>query len=114
METMTGYKPPKKSLHTEDPARLAEDLSTFYLRFNAHDFRNELDKVTSEVERLPKQKVTIKEDDVKRQFKKVNQRSASGPDGVSGRTLRECCDTLAPVYTTLFNYTWIILREELQ
>ena len=54
------------------------------------------------MERLPKQKVTIKEDDVKRQFKKVNQRSASGPDGVSGRTLKECCDTLAPVYTTLF------------
>lgn len=36
-------------------------------------------------------------------MKTENPRKAAGPDGVTGRTIRECMDKLAGVFTTVFN-----------
>ena len=37
-----------------------------------------------------------------RRFKQVNQRSACGPDEASGAVLKHCHDSLAQVFTRLF------------
>ncbi|MCP4487325.1 MAG: DUF1891 domain-containing protein [Gammaproteobacteria bacterium] len=42
-------------------------------------------------------------DDVKRVFRAVNIRKATGPDGVPGKVLKACADQLAPVFTDIFN-----------
>ncbi|TWW75377.1 putative RNA-directed DNA polymerase from transposon BS [Takifugu flavidus] len=46
---------------------------------------------------------TISEQDVRRQFARLNPRKAPGPDGVSPSTLRHCAEKLTPVFTDIFN-----------
>uniref|UniRef100_A0A674MJD0 Reverse transcriptase domain-containing protein n=2 Tax=Takifugu rubripes TaxID=31033 RepID=A0A674MJD0_TAKRU len=46
---------------------------------------------------------TISEQDVRRQFARLNLRKAPGPDGVSPSTLRHCAEELTPVFTDIFN-----------
>ncbi|TWW71072.1 hypothetical protein D4764_17G0005550 [Takifugu flavidus] len=46
---------------------------------------------------------TISEQDVRRQFARLNPRKAPGPDGVSPSTLRHCAEELTPVFTDIFN-----------
>eukprot|EP00745_Piridium_sociabile_P003480 TRINITY_DN12039_c0_g1_i1.p1 TRINITY_DN12039_c0_g1~~TRINITY_DN12039_c0_g1_i1.p1 ORF type:complete len:561 (-),score=151.19 TRINITY_DN12039_c0_g1_i1:152-1588(-) len=50
----------------------------------------------------PSQPVPISLDEVRTSFRKVRARSAAGPDNISGRLLRECCESLAPVFLELF------------
>ena len=40
-QTMTGYKPNKKSLVADDLRKLAHDLNCFYARFDSTDFSAE-------------------------------------------------------------------------
>ncbi len=47
--------------------------------------------------------VSGKEDDVRRELKRVNVRKAAGPDGITGRVLRSCADQLAGLFTSIFN-----------
>ncbi|KAF0029423.1 hypothetical protein F2P81_018528 [Scophthalmus maximus] len=42
-----------------------------------------------------------REDDVRRELKRVKTRKAAGPDRISGRFIRTCVDLLAPVFTTM-------------
>ena len=46
---------------------------------------------------------TIQENEVVREFKKLNIRKAAGPDSVLPATLKNCASQLAPVYTDIFN-----------
>ncbi|TWW53004.1 putative RNA-directed DNA polymerase from transposon X-element [Takifugu flavidus] len=46
---------------------------------------------------------TISEQDVRRQFARLNPRKAPGPDGVSPSTLRHRAEELTPVFTDIFN-----------
>ena len=41
IETITGYKQQKKPVQATDEAKLAEDLNTFYTRFDKRDFHME-------------------------------------------------------------------------
>ncbi len=36
--------------------------------------------------------ITVSEDEVRRELKRVNVRKAAGPDGITGRVLRSCAD----------------------
>ena len=102
VQTITGYKPKKVPLKTTDEAKLAGELNTFYARFDQRDFSEEQLKVMEEVFSRPSTPVTITTDEVRASFKKVKARSAAGPDNITGRLLRECGDSLAPVYRELF------------
>ena len=44
----------------------------------------------------------LTEEEVSRRFRLVSQRSACGPDVIPGAVLKHCQDSLAPVFTTLF------------
>ena len=103
MNNITGYKPKKTGIHTDDERKLANDLNIFYKRFDNKDFSQEQNIALNKVnENLDIPLVTTVEE-VKTQFSKINARSASGPDGVGSRTLKLCCDSLSGVYCTLFN-----------
>ncbi len=39
--------------------------------------------------------ITVSEDEVRRELRRVNIRKAAGPDGITGRVLRSCADQLA-------------------
>ncbi len=47
--------------------------------------------------------ITVSEDEVRRELRRVNIRKAAGPDGITGRVLRSCVDQLAGLFTSIFN-----------
>ena len=54
------------------------------------------------VRQMPHIPVEFEEQEVEACFKKINPRSASKPDNISGRVLKNCCNSLAPVFCRLF------------
>ncbi len=83
---------------------LAEELNTFYGRFECNGSGATLPSSASESSRQSSDHViTVSEDDVRRELKRVNVRKAAGPDGITGRVLRSCADQLAGLFTSIFN-----------
>ena len=46
---------------------------------------------------------TLVEHDVRRTLRAINPRKAAGPDGVTGRVLKDCADQLSGIFTRIFN-----------
>ncbi len=83
---------------------LAVELNNFYGRFEC----NSGAILPSSVSRSSRQSsdvyaITLSEDDVRRELRRVNVRKAAGPDGITGRVLRSCADQLAGLFTSIFN-----------
>ena len=72
-----------------DDARLAEELNSFYTRFDKYDFSEQQKEVMEEVRCRPSQLVEFSQE-------------AAGPDNISDRTLKESSNSLAPTFTRLF------------
>ncbi len=83
---------------------LADELNTFYGRFDCNGGAN-LPNSSSGSSRQSSNDyaITLSEDDVRRELKRVNVRKAAGPDGITGRVLRSCADQLAGLFTSIFN-----------
>ncbi len=83
---------------------LAEELNTFYGRFECNGGGATLPISTSGSSRQSSDHVfTLSEDEVRRELRRVNVRKAAGPDGITGRVLRSCADQLAGLFTSIFN-----------
>ncbi len=83
---------------------LAEQLNTFYGRFECNGGSATQPNSTSASSRQSSDHViTVSEDDVRRELRRVNVRKAAGPDGITGRVLRSCADQLAGLFTSIFN-----------
>ncbi len=84
---------------------LAEELNTFYGRFECNGGGATLPSSASESSRQSSDDyaITLSEVDVRRELKRVNVRKAAGPDRITGRVLRTCADQLAGLFTSIFN-----------
>ncbi len=83
---------------------LAEELNTFYGRFECNGGSATLPISVSGSSRQSSEHVfTVSEDEVRRELRRVNIRKAAGPDGITGRVLRSCADQLAGLFTSIFN-----------
>ena len=102
LQTMTSYNPNKKSLVADDPRKLAHDPNCFYAHFYSTDFSAERAATLAEVNRMEQREEVLTEEEVSRCFRLVSQRSACGPYEIPGVVLKHCHDSLAPVFTTLF------------
>ncbi len=83
---------------------LAVELNNFYGRFECNGGAI----LPSSASRSSRQSsndyaITLSEDDVRRELRRVNIRKAAGPDGITGRVLRSCADQLAGLFTSIFN-----------
>lgn len=105
VNAMTGYKPTKKPIKAEDTQILANDLNTFYARFDQHDFAAEHEAALEEVRETGGKPVVVTEEEVRMQFMGLNSRSAAGPDNITGMVVKQCCDSLAPVFARLFQWS---------
>ena len=94
-----------RNTHTDDEAELANRLNNFYTRFDKHDFKPEQERVMQKVHRRSFRPVTVEEKEVATCLRQVKPESAAGPDNISSKTLRECADSLAPVFTRLFQWS---------
>uniref|UniRef100_A0A3P9JDD6 Reverse transcriptase domain-containing protein n=1 Tax=Oryzias latipes TaxID=8090 RepID=A0A3P9JDD6_ORYLA len=113
LRTITDYRAPTSGVTSADRT-LADELNTFYARFeaaakDASDANASVANASGtngcrqEVTTSTSNALIISEHDVRRAFRRVNTRKAAGPDGISGRVLRACADQLAPVFTEIFN-----------
>ncbi len=84
---------------------LAEELNTFYGRFECNGGSVTLSISASGSSRQSSDDhvITLSEDEVRRELKRVNVRKAAGPDGITGCVLRSCVDQFAGLFTSIFN-----------
>ncbi len=84
---------------------LAEELNSFYGCFECNGGSVTLPISASGSSRQSSDDhvITVSEDEVRRELKRVNVRKAAGPDGITGRVLRSCADQLAGLFTSIFN-----------
>ena len=101
LNAMMGKDVKKQGLKCDDPTKFANDLNTFYARFDEYDFSNEVDNVCQPLLTIPND-VPLFEKDVKKVLSRVNPKKACGPDRVGGKILKECSDQLSVVLTRLF------------
>ncbi len=80
---------------------LAEELNSFYGCFECNGGSVTLPISASGSSRQSSDDhvITVSEDEVRRELKRVNVRKAAGPDGITGRVLRSCADQLAGLFT---------------
>ncbi len=82
---------------------LAEELNTFYGRFECNGGATLPISASGSSRQSSDHVFTVKEDEVRRELRRVNIRKAAGPDGITGRVLRSCADQLAGLFTSIFN-----------
>lgn len=95
----------KSSAEVRADVSLADELNTFYGRFESNLSSENLPFSVSGSSSQSSDHLatTVSEDEVRRALKRVNVRKAAGPDGISGRILRSCADQLAGLFTSIFN-----------
>ncbi len=94
----------KSSAEVRADPLLAEELNTFYSRFECNGGGVTLPSSATGSSRQSSDHVfTLSEDEVRRELRRVNIRKAAGPDGITGRVLRSCADQLAGLFTSIFN-----------
>ena len=101
MNIITQYKGPKKSVNTDD-VTLPDKLNTFYARFDRDNNTTPAPQPV-DVNTPPPFSVTI--DDVRREFKRLKENKAAGPDRLRPRLLKRCSSELASVFAQIFNWS---------
>ena len=95
-----GKQQTKHSLpHSANSVDTANELNTFYARFDVRDFSEECATLCETI--LPVQ-LDLSEADVVTSFYRPNSHKASGPDGLKGRTLKNCATQLGKIFTLIF------------
>ncbi|KAK1802897.1 hypothetical protein P4O66_021433 [Electrophorus voltai] len=99
---------------------LVDELNTFFARFeattssasanNANGANGAIGAANGACAEptIGQRPLIIKENDVRRVFKRVNTRKTAGPDGIFGRGLKACADQLAPTFTVVFNLSLML------
>ncbi len=82
---------------------LAEELNTFYGRFECNGGATLPISASEQRQSSDDHVITVSEDEVRRELRRVNVRKAAGPDRITGRVLRSCADQLAGLFTSIFN-----------
>ncbi len=94
----------KSSAEVRADLLLASELNTFYGRFECHGGSATLpiSAPGSSRQSSDDHVITLLEDEVQRELKRVNIRKAAGPDGITGHVLKSCDDQLAGLFTSIF------------
>ena len=96
-----GYNSKSLSLlRGKDDGAFAEDMNSFYSRFDIHNFRSVIDDIISFT--TTSGNLHIEEKDVLRLFQCTNARKSPGPDGISGKVLKNCATHLSGIFHSIF------------
>ncbi len=104
LRTICSFRNKSSAEMRADPL-LAEELNTFYGRFECNGGSVTLPFSASGSSRQSSddRAITVLEDEIRRELKRMNIREATRPDGITGRVLRSCADQLAGLFTSIFN-----------
>ena len=106
LNKITGYKQSKKSVDVKDKAAFAEELNTFYARFDTVDYSDKHDNIRID-SGVSECNCDFSEGEIRSVFKGLIKQKAPGPDGLSPTVLKLCTDELAPVFKFIFDNTVI-------
>ena len=105
MRLMSGYNSKSKSRSLPNSSEnYANELNTFYNRFDCHDFsaeRRDLRKILENSNDFDNGLSATEE--VRRLFSSLNPSKAAGLDRLSPRLLKSCASQLAYIFTSIFN-----------
>ena len=99
LQNITNYRGRTRNMGNP-PASLPNELNTFFTRFEMMTTDTAQPAPPPPQDACP---LSISVHDVRRAFKGLNIRKASGPDNIPGRVLKVCADQLADMYTDIFN-----------
>ena len=91
---MIRSKPARKSVDAKDAKELANNLNTFYARFDHADYSAVQQEALGSVRRTADQWIVITTEVVRNCFKKTKSRKACGPDHIPGTLLTQCHSSL--------------------
>ncbi|XP_058490370.1 extracellular calcium-sensing receptor-like [Solea solea] len=100
IQHITNCKPSNGTAANGD-ASLAEELNCFFPRFKVKP--EELVTALPPALNNNNYTLSVQENEVRRVLRAVNPKKAAGPDGVTGRFLKECAEQLSKVFTKIFN-----------
>ena len=83
---MVGRKQQQKGVQCGDPLAFANELSTFYARFDVNNFKNECEDLCKTILLSP---VAVDEREVVTCLSRVNPRKAPGPDGLGEHACKD-------------------------
>ena len=104
LKTLSGFKKKCNLPEVDDDSKYANDLNTFYARFDDKDFSDECSPILESVMKLCEfdSLITLNENDVLKVLSNINVKKACGPDKVCGRVLKECRHQLSSILFKLF------------
>jgi hypothetical protein len=100
VKAMIGSTKKHQRIETDNNLNFANDLNSFYSRFDCHDFSQDRQKVLDGLENNVS--LTITKRDVIKSFNKIKIHKACGPDGLLGIVIKECREQLADVFMRLY------------
>ena len=101
LKSITGYTQKSKNIPVKDAKKLANDLNTFYSRFEKSDNSPDTFKKAFTSDNLLFEEISLEE--VRRELKKVNPRKATGPDKFTARLLKICSNELCEIFHLIYN-----------
>ncbi len=81
---------------------LAQELNTFYSRFDKHDFSNEIVGQKQSLLSHAQSAVCFSAQSVVNTFKYCKAKTCPGPDNIGSRVLSCCAEQLGPIFTYIF------------
>ncbi len=95
----------KSSAEVRADFLLADELNSLYGHFECNRDRATLPicALGNNRQSSDDHVITVSEDEVWRELKRVNVRKVAGPDVITGCVLRSCADQLAGLFTSIFN-----------
>ena len=103
MKIASGQSKKKTEIKVKNEPQYANDLNTFYSRFDKFDFQDKCKQLEYDLRHNDDDQIEVNESYVCRSFRGLNVHKASEPDKICGNVLRNCCYELAGIFTTLFN-----------
>ena len=101
LKSITGYTQKSKNISVKDVKKLANDLNTFYSRFEKPYNSPDTIKKAFTSDNLLCEEISLEE--VRRELKKVNPRKATGPDKVTARLLKIYSNELCEIFYLIYN-----------
>ena len=102
LRILTSSEKKKSKAQPENTLQFCNDMNQFFTRFDKFDFTTECKTLLDSLSLQNSTRIVISERDVERTLKAVKIGKAAGPDKINGKVLKLCAQTLAPIFTQIF------------
>ena len=111
MRLMSGYSngSSKSCAIPKSSGEYADELNSFYNHFDCHDLTvqtTELVNTLADMANGVDTFLQVSEDEVRKEFVRLNPCKTAGPDGVTPRLLKNCASQLSFIYSYIFNWSF--------